>query len=73
MGRARGIGMAVSRCLLAVVVLCAALATAAAFTEPSDGTFARPKSVMIELFITPAMSLLCVRVCAHACWVWWLL
>jgi hypothetical protein len=41
--------MAAARHLLAAVVLWAALSSAASFTDPSDGTFARPRHVVIEL------------------------
>lgn len=58
--------MAVAHHLLAVVVLCAAFASADAFTDPSDGTFARTQSVAIELLITPRnVSTLCARMRAR--------
>jgi hypothetical protein len=55
--------MAAARHLLAAVVLWAAFSSAASFTDPSDGTFAHPRHVVIELSLRGS-STLCVH---YAC------
>jgi hypothetical protein len=55
-----GVGMAAARHLLAAVLLWAAFYSSASFTDPSDGTPAHPRHVVIELLLRGS-SALCVH------------